>query len=137
MTRVTKTDPIQKKKTLFWEKEISIKYDRTQFRYRFAVEDLNTKAQIWEREPDRVCNLLDLSKTITEEEEKVGLMKKDSIAFYQKYNKFIKVDVNFVANFYFNQITEKIYIGSNLLFPNLSIKTNLYRSVSTMQRECC
>lgn len=111
MTRVNKFDPIHQQETVYWEKKVYIHHDRQIFQYRYAIEDLNTKNQLWEREPDRVCDLMNLGSA-----SHVGhsndTNKKDCIAFYRKHNKYIKLDVNFVANFYFNQITDKIFIGT-------------------------
>ena len=110
MSKVVKTDPIQKKKTTYWEKQIAVKYDKPIFYYRYCVENIKTGAQIWEREADRFCDLLNPNKRIVEKRYS-DVNKKDSIAFHRKHNKYVKIDVNFVANFYFNQITENIFIG--------------------------
>jgi protein-tyrosine phosphatase len=152
MVKIIKRDPFTKSKTEFWQKEIYVKHDLKRFRYRYVLTDSVNNTEIWEREPDRKCELLQrtlsnnfqdckvlipefLAKTTTptnncdqnngdsvdkkqqkferrlEKASSGESNKKDCIYFVKKHNEFIKVDVNFVADFFYNQIDDRIFVG--------------------------
>ena len=119
MTRVKRTDPIQKEKTMFWEKQLDIKYDQNYLDYRFAIKNKKNNSQVWEREPDRHCNLANLLGYYKQSNIEDDINRKDCIYFRRKHNKLIKVDVNFVSKFYIDQITDSISIGLSSFFFGL------------------
>ena len=114
MTKVIKRDPITQEKTEFWQKEFCLKHDIKKFRYRYIKSDTSKEMEIWEREPHRKLDLTSLNNTFPKENltnEYQTFQRKDCIRFQRKHNEFIKVDVNFIADFVYNKINENIFIG--------------------------
>jgi len=113
LTKIVKKDPFTSQKTEFWQKELSVKHDIKRFRYRYVISDVERNTEIWEREPDRKCDLSTQLVKINDDSHSplVEPNKKDCIFFERKHNEYIKVDVNFVANFFYNQINDNIFIG--------------------------
>jgi hypothetical protein len=112
MTLVNKKDPLSGKRIPYWQKSFFIRQDYKKLKYRFIMCDIESGESIWEREPDRVCNFLTLSTVSPYKEYDTNPNKKDCIKFVRKHNKFIKYDVNFVADFHYNQVIDSIIIGS-------------------------
>jgi len=65
----------------------------------------------WEREPDRVCDLITLTILSPYKKYETFPNKKDCVKFTLKNNRYIKYDCNFVSEFIFNEITDYLFIG--------------------------
>lgn len=111
MNLVHKKDPLTEKRVSYWQKVFHIKHDQKKLKYRFVLYNPNSGEYIWEREPDRVANFQTLATISPYKNYDSNPNQKDCIKFVRKSNKYIRYDVNFVAEFYYNQITENIYIG--------------------------
>lgn len=116
MNLVNKKDPLSGKRISYWQKIFFVKHDYKKIKYRYVMCDLETGETFWEREPDRVCNFVTLATTSPYKEYEANPNKKDCIKFVRKHNRFIKYDVNFVAELHYNQITDNIIIGTHAKF---------------------
>ena len=115
MNKVIKTCPTTKEKTEFWQKEFYIKHDVKKFWYQYVKSDTTKQIEIWEREPDRTLDLIPVNKDYelkkADQTCEYQLLRKDCIRFQRKHNEYIKVDINFVADFVYDTITDNILIG--------------------------
>jgi hypothetical protein len=116
MTLVSKKDPLSGKRIPYWQKSFFVKHDYKKIKYRYVMCDLETGETFWEREPDRICNFVTLATISPYKDYEANPNKKDCIKFVRKHNKFIKYDVNFVADFHYNQITDNIIIGKSSVY---------------------
>lgn len=115
MDLVLRKDPQTKILSSYWEKEFFIEAKRPYFRYYYLIYDEKEKKYQWERDPGRILNLKD--RDVVNYWKKIDPTnehKVDCVYFRLKNNIYKKIDTNFISVFFYNQITENIYIGKNL-----------------------
>eukprot|EP01017_Pseudomicrothorax_dubius_P033599 TRINITY_DN4516_c0_g2_i7.p1 TRINITY_DN4516_c0_g2~~TRINITY_DN4516_c0_g2_i7.p1 ORF type:complete len:363 (-),score=53.19 TRINITY_DN4516_c0_g2_i7:34-1122(-) len=110
MDLVVKKDPVTHGRAVFWQLVFQVPTAVRIFRYRYSVYDLEHRQSLWEREPDRFCDLVTL-QTNHHLKPRFQGNKKDCILFEFRKAAFRKVDVNFSADFLFNQIDDNIFMG--------------------------
>ena len=128
MSLVSKRDPVNGQKTMFWEWRFFVRHDMKRIKYRLVQLDDQKGTLTWEREPDRVCDFVTLTTLSPYKRYESNPNKKDCIKFAKKHNRFVKIDCNFVSEFCFDEITSNITIGNTHLMKSLS---NLLRSLSS------
>jgi len=111
MDKVMRKDPITGKKEPFWEKVLFVHATNKKLKYRFVLTDYNISQVIWERDPNRIADLVTLSTKSPFKKYDNTPNKKKCELFIRKQNKFVKYDCEFTANLYFTNITDKIIIG--------------------------
>lgn len=111
MVLVCKKDPVTGNKITFWEKKFFVRHDVKRIKYRFVLLDDEEDTITWEREPDRVCDLVNLTTLSPYKRFESHPNKKDCMKFKRKSNRFVKHDCNFVSELCYNVINHNITIG--------------------------
>lgn len=119
MDSVLRKDPQTKIITSYWEKEFCVIASKKFVRYYYLIYDERENKFTWERDPGRIMCLSDRDvvnywKRIDPESE----LKMDCLYFKLKNSTFKKIDTNFISVFFYNKITENIFIGERKIFLN-------------------
>ncbi len=114
MDKVLRKDPITGKNEPFWEKVLYVHATNKKLKYRYVLTDYNIHHVIWERDPNRIADLVTLATKSPFKKYDGSPNQKHCQKFMRKQNKFMKYDCDFTAHFYYSQISEKIIIGKEL-----------------------
>ena len=98
-----------------WEKEFFIPSTCEMIQYRYGKKDKRSSDIIWEREPNRFCNMTDLkyfkNGAYDPVQDALGLKQKTTISFVFKNSRYVRLDTTFVDHFIYSKVTDKVSLG--------------------------
>lgn len=99
----------------FWELTITIENIIKHFFYRYGMKNKRDDRIIWEREPNRICNLINVkyyaNNVYSPIHDLMGFAQKETLLFKERNNKHIREDSNFAYYFFYTQINDNLWLG--------------------------
>ena len=112
----------------FWKYIIEVKNDLKIIHYRYGMQQKKGDNLIWEREPNRVCNLKNIqycaNNVYNSLNDIMGVAQKETLLMKNKNNKYLREDANFTYYFFYTQVTDNLWLGPYLQIEEEYSKLN-------------
>lgn len=121
-----------------WETQFYIPSSCESIQYRYGIKNKKNSDIVWEREPNRFCNMKDLkffkNGVYDPVHDALGLKQKTTISFIFKNSKYIRTDTTFIDDFIYTRITENIGCGPYPYYEEVALlKEKGFKAILNLQ----